>query len=174
MNDLTNQSASVRELQKYLYFISLVDPDIPKVVPDGIYGSMTRDAVTEFQKKEGLPATGVVDKITWDAIVKEYNALSAACCEPDPLYVFPSSKYVVKVGEKSDTVSIIQILLRCLCGEYAFKVVITVSGIYTDRDARAVKVIQQVHGLQQTGSVDVKTWNAIASDYRLFCSMSEY
>ena len=174
MNDLKNQSSSIRELQKYLYFISLNDPDIPKVVPDGIYGSVTRDAVTAFQKKAGLPATGVVDKITWDAIVKEYNALSASCCEPDPLYVFPSSKYVVKVGERSDTVSVIQIILRCLSGEYAFKVVITVSGVYTDRDARAVKVIQQIHGLEQSGCVDVKTWNAIASDYRLFCSMSEY
>ena len=174
MNDFTDQSSSVRELQKYLYFISLEDPDIPKVVPDGVYGAMTREAVTAFQKKAGLPATGVVDKITWDAIVKDYNELSASCCEPDPLYIFPSSKYVVTVGEKSDTVSVIQILLRCLNGEYAFKVVITVSGIYTDRDARAVKAIQQIHGLPQSGNVDVKTWNAIASDYRLFCSMSEY
>ena len=163
----------MRELQKYLYFISLRDPDIPKVVPDGIYGSLTREAVTEFQKKAGLPVTGIVDMITWDAIVKEYNELSASSVTPDPLNIFPSGAYTVSVGEKSDTVSVIQILLRCLNGEYSFKVVITVTGIYSDRDARAVKVIQQIHGLPQTGSVDVRTWNAIASDYSIFCSMCD-
>ena len=173
MNDFTNESASIRELQKYLYFISLHDPDIPKVVPDGIYGELTREAVTEFQKKAGLPVTGIVDKITWDAIIKAYNDLSASGESPDPLYIFPSCDYVVKVGERSDIVSVIQILLRCLSGEYSFKVVITVTGIYSDRDARAVKVIQQIHGLPQSGSVNVKTWNAIASDYALFCSMCE-
>ena len=174
MNDFTDKSSSVRELQKYLYFISLRDPDIPKIVPDGIYGKMTEEAVSAFQKKAGLPVTGKVDMITWNAIVDEYNELSASGAVPDPLYIFPSGEYVVKVGEKSDTVSVIQILLRCLNGEYSFKTVITVTGIFTDRDARAVKEIQRIHGLEQTGNVDVRTWNAIASDYRLFCSMSEY
>lgn len=173
MNDFTNKSASVRELQKYLYFLSLNDPDIPKVVPDGIYGDLTREAVSVFQKKAGLPVTGVVDKLTWDAIRDEFNRLSSESASPDPLYIFPSGDYVVGIGEKSDTVSVIQILLRCLNGEYSFNVVITVTGIYTDRDARAVKVIQRVHGLAETGSVDVRTWNAIASDYSLFCSISE-
>ena len=55
MNDFTDKSSSVRELQKYLYFISLRDPDIPKIVPDGIYGKMTEEAVSAFQKKAGLP-----------------------------------------------------------------------------------------------------------------------
>ena len=173
MNDFTDQSSSVRELQKYLYFISLYDPEIPKVVPDGIYGAMTRDAVSAFQKKTGLPVTGIVDKITWDAIFKAYSEISASCCEPEPLYIFPSSDYVVRVGEKSDIVSVIQILLRCLNGEYSFKVVITVSGLYTDRDARAVKAVQRIHGLEETGLVDVLTWNAIANDYRVFCKNCE-
>jgi peptidoglycan hydrolase-like protein with peptidoglycan-binding domain len=33
----------------------------PKLIPDGIFGSRTFDAVRAFQKQKGLPVTGVVD-----------------------------------------------------------------------------------------------------------------
>ena len=35
---------------------------------DGVYGTETTSAVTAFQQGLGLPATGVVDRTTWDAI----------------------------------------------------------------------------------------------------------
>ena len=35
---------------------------------DGVYGPETTSAVTAFQQGLGLPATGVVDRATWDAI----------------------------------------------------------------------------------------------------------
>jgi murein DD-endopeptidase MepM/ murein hydrolase activator NlpD len=38
------------------------------VTADGVFGPKTKAAVQAFQTKHGLPATGVVDALTWDAI----------------------------------------------------------------------------------------------------------
>ena len=36
--------------------------------PDGLFGSMTREAVKTFQAMHGIRADGVVDGDTWDAL----------------------------------------------------------------------------------------------------------
>lgn len=36
--------------------------------PDGIFGPMTQECVKTFQALQGLPATGSVDPVTWDAL----------------------------------------------------------------------------------------------------------
>ena len=40
------------------------------VVDDGIFGPITRGAVSQFQKRYGLPVTGSVDARTWSALFK--------------------------------------------------------------------------------------------------------
>ncbi|MFR8139161.1 MAG: peptidoglycan-binding domain-containing protein, partial [Blautia hansenii] len=42
------------------------------VTADGIYGEATQNAVREFQRIFGLPATGVVDYPTWYEIQDIY------------------------------------------------------------------------------------------------------
>lgn len=43
------------------------------VRPTGIYDQNTQDAVSEFQKINRLPETGVVNDETWDALAESYN-----------------------------------------------------------------------------------------------------
>ncbi len=38
---------------------------------DGYFGPLTEGSVEHFQRREGLPATGVVDDATWDALERE-------------------------------------------------------------------------------------------------------
>ena len=66
----------IRSLQTMLRVISEIDKRIPTVVPDGIYGSTTQQAVTAFQRQHGLPATGVVNQDTWEHIVTSIKAFS--------------------------------------------------------------------------------------------------
>jgi hypothetical protein len=44
---------------------------------DGAYGRMTRTAVLRFQQAQGLRATGVVDRATWNALVSALAAQQA-------------------------------------------------------------------------------------------------
>lgn len=63
----------IRTLQTMLRAIARLNTNIPLVIPDGIYGSDTVNAVTAFQQQFGLPATGVVNLGTWNEIVRIYD-----------------------------------------------------------------------------------------------------
>jgi murein L,D-transpeptidase YcbB/YkuD len=36
----------------------------------------TENAITEFQRNHGLPANGIIDRNTWDALALSYNHIS--------------------------------------------------------------------------------------------------
>lgn len=53
-----DRGARVRIIQRLL-----------KIYPDGIYGPMTREAVTEFQQANGITADGIVGPKTWSLLL---------------------------------------------------------------------------------------------------------
>lgn len=63
---------NVVTLQNYLNYISLSYRGIPFVSPTGYYGEQTANSVTSFQRRFGLPQTGVVDEATWNLIGETY------------------------------------------------------------------------------------------------------
>ena len=63
----------VRLLQEYLSKLSEVYPEIPVVAVDGVFGPATRSAVMAAQQLFGLPVTGIVFALTWDAITSAYQ-----------------------------------------------------------------------------------------------------
>lgn len=64
----------IHSLQVMLREISYCDHNIPCLIPDGIFGEETLEAVMRFQRQSGRPVTGRVDNGTWDAIVTAYYA----------------------------------------------------------------------------------------------------
>lgn len=67
------QGNEVRLLQEYLSKLSEVYPEIPRVAVDGVFGPATRSAVMAAQQLFGLPVTGIVFALTWDAITSAYQ-----------------------------------------------------------------------------------------------------
>ncbi|MDX2293724.1 MULTISPECIES: L,D-transpeptidase family protein [Streptomyces] len=59
-----DESEQVRELQARLRQLDYFDR-----APTGFYGSITAKAVSGFQRKRGLPATGSVDETTWQRLL---------------------------------------------------------------------------------------------------------
>ena len=45
---------------------------LPALVPDGVFGERTLEAVMLFQRELHPPVTGVVDRETWQAILDEW------------------------------------------------------------------------------------------------------
>ena len=70
--DIGSSGPKVRQMQEQLNAIAQSYPALPKIAVDGIYGEATQNAVREFQKVFGLPATGVVDYPTWYEIQEIY------------------------------------------------------------------------------------------------------
>lgn len=70
------ESQDVRDLQTYLALIGRTYTALPEIPVTGYFGTQTDDAVRAFQKAFGLPQTGSVGAVTWDAIANEYNQLT--------------------------------------------------------------------------------------------------
>lgn len=74
--DIGSSGQKVRQIQEFLNLIGDYYNKIPVLIPDGIYGEKTANAVKEFQKIFKLPANGIVDYPTWYKISDIYVRLS--------------------------------------------------------------------------------------------------
>ena len=74
--DIGSSGSKVRQIQEQLNLIGEFYSSIPVLIPDGIYGERTADAVRAFQKIFSLPQTGIVDYPTWYKISDMYVRLS--------------------------------------------------------------------------------------------------
>jgi peptidoglycan hydrolase-like protein with peptidoglycan-binding domain len=60
-------------VQTFLRTIAQNNNAVPLVTVDGIYGERTKAAVQAVQKLSGIPQTGAVGPLTWNALVNLYN-----------------------------------------------------------------------------------------------------
>ncbi|MCI5816418.1 peptidoglycan-binding protein [Ruminococcus sp.] len=146
----------IHEIQSYLYTLATQDARIPTVIPDGIYGPETVRAVQAFQKIYSLPVTGEVDRPTWDAIVAAYRKQTA---QPEALSIFPSAGYVLREGDSGTLVYIVQAMLNDIGSRYDNLAPVKVTGSFSAATTNAIRGVQQVAGLPQTGAVNRETWN---------------
>jgi peptidoglycan hydrolase-like protein with peptidoglycan-binding domain len=72
---LGSESDTVGVLQEYLNYIAQFYPQIPSVNTTGYFGTRTQEAVTAFQRMQGIPANGTVGAVTWNEIAKQYDFL---------------------------------------------------------------------------------------------------
>ena len=159
------ETQAIFNLQRYLRGVSRFDPDIPSVDEDGIFGDATRESLEAFQRKYGLPITGVADAETWARLFDEYLSTVEATTRPEPVYIFPRfpPDYSVRRGDANVVVAVIQMLLRdviILYGEDATR--LPLDGIYGELTEEAVKNFQRIHRLPANGRVDRVTWNRLA------------
>ncbi len=161
---------SVRQLQQYLYVISQTDPDVLRTNPDGIYSPRTADAVSSFQKKFGLRPTGRVDYETWRKLLSESRKANQLLSAPAQISPFSAvlRDGMIREGDVTDTVLLLQIMLRTLSLDYDEFSDLEADGIFGTRTAEAVRQFQRVHGLGITGDVDLPTWNLLAAAYNKY------
>ena len=168
MTDISNKQAEIRELQTMLRLLSQTDRTIPTVNPDGIFGPETERAVLAFQSNMGLKPTGIADFGTWTAVTNAYRTAKAMMRRGVALFPFPGNGYTVALGEKSDLVCLIQIMLSGIDVAYDVFSVLKVSGIYDQATQDAVRIFQKINRIPETGAVDSETWNRLASDHNQF------
>ncbi len=149
----------IYELQKYLHAISLMNHNIPSVIPDGIYGDETTIAVKAFQREYGLRDTGNTNPETWSRIINVYKSFLRA--SPLPFNIFPSEKYVLSEGDSGFVVYVVQAALNELCNRYDNVPFTEVTGKFTKQTADSVADFQKWSGLPVSGNVDSATWNLL-------------
>ena len=159
------ETQAILNLQRYLRGVSRFDPSIPAVTEDGLFGEETRAALSAFQRKYGLPVTGVADPQTWNRLFEEYLTSVEAGTRPEPVYLFPRfpADYAVGPGDRGLLVGVIQQLLRDITILYGGSGdIIPVDGDFEGVTEEAVKNFQRVQRLPADGRVDRITWNRLA------------
>ena len=68
-----DESFLVRLVQYALGELDLIYEGLDDLPQTGVYDEKTVAAVREFQRRQGLPETGEVDRATWDALANTYN-----------------------------------------------------------------------------------------------------
>lgn len=157
----------VRELQEYLRTVARFDGNLPLIIPDGIFGPETTEAVQAFQIREALPATGAVDEITWDVIVLRYREVVRNHAPAIRLAIPLGGNGELKTGDNGDMVYFLQIALRRLRVSFRNLPLVSITGVYDEATIRAVGKMQEKSSLPVTGMTDRRTWNVIARAYNI-------
>lgn len=159
MYDITDKKNPTRELQEYLRALSHTAEGMPHTPIDGFFGETTAEAVRVFQEQNGLPVTGEVGYLDWQAIYASY--LQVQLTEKDPL-LLPPSRLPMKRDSRGEEVVLLQTLLAAVGAPLTH-----VTGHYSAETERAVREYQASRLLPVTGELDLTTWEALCEDYRL-------
>lgn len=108
---------------------------------DGVFGPMTESAVLSFQSAHDLPATGVVDQATWDALEASVPVI------------------LLERGDRGAEVRSLQQLLAAAGFDPG-----PIDGIFGSMTELAVVLFQTDRSLAATGTVDQATWDALNAD----------
>lgn len=157
----------IRSLQTMLRVLAEDDNRLPTVVPDGIYGPTTMNAVTAFQRQKGIPVTGIVDQPTWDLIVAYYEPALVRVGKAQPIEVIIDPGQVFRRGDRSPYVYLLQSMLTQLSNDHPIIEPPGHSGIMDEETARSLSAFQRLSGLPVTGDFDKTTWKHLVLQFTL-------
>lgn len=166
-------SQPIRSLQTMLRVLAEDDPSHPTLVPDGIYGPETTAAVAFFQRRHGLPSTGVTDQGTWDRIVSEYEPARIRRVEAYPLEISLEPGQVIRRGEHHPHVYLIQGMLSAMSEILPGIPRPGFGGILDEATADSLAAFQAQNRLAMTGQLDKVTWKHLALHYPLVAAYQE-
>ena len=160
----SDTSAAIRQIQKYLYEIHLHDQLSYIIIPDGIYGSATKKAVTEFQERKNLPSTGIVDIVTFGALRETAKKYSEENRRDSLLY--SKDGYPLRIGSQGADVDVLHALLRSL-SEYEKEFPpIPRAAYFSAETARAVQYMQRVFRFNESGIVNAELFERLENELK--------
>lgn len=163
----------VRSLQTMLRTIAEYNGSIPTVIPDGLYGKETRDAVTMFQRNNSLPSTGIVDQQTWERIVDRYEDALIYIDKAYPIEIIMNPNKIYVRGDRSPNLYLAQAILDYLSTQHAPISAPSRDGLLDELTAASILSFQNLNGLQPTGDLDRKTWQYLSKQFTLNANRDE-
>lgn len=157
----------VRSLQTMLRVLAEDDSRLPTVVPDGVYGPTTMNAVSVFQRNNGIPATGVTDQITWDLIVKKYEPALIRVGKAEPIEIILDPGQVFRYGDSSPYIYLLQSMLTQLSQDHPTISRPDHSGIMDASTTQSLSGFQRLNDLPVTGEFDKITWKHLVYQFSL-------
>lgn len=163
----------IRSLQTMLRVIAENDGNLESLIPDGIYGPETVRVVSLFQRKHGLPVTGITDQTTWEVITAMFETALVEQDEAYPLQIILDPGQVIRRGERHPHMYLVQAMLTVLSEVHGSIPQPNFTGILDPATEDALFAFQQLAGIQATGALDKHTWKALALQYPLAANLTK-
>lgn len=157
----------IRSLQTMLRVLAEDDGRLPTVVPDGIYGPDTMNAVSAFQRQQGLPVTGIADQPTWDLIVLNYEPALIRVDKAQPIEIVMDPGQVFRRGESSPYIYLLQSMLTQLSHDHPTIQPPGHSGTIDADTSDSLAAFQKLANLPDTGELDKVTWKHLVHQFTL-------
>jgi len=157
----------IRSLQTMLRVIAEDDARLPTVVPDGVYGPTTMQAVSAFQRQYGLPVTGITDQATWDQIVAIYEPALIRIGPAEPIEILLEPGEVFRLGDSNAYIYLLQSILTQLANDNPSISPPDHNGVLDDPTSQALAAFQLLAGLPPTGELDKTTWKYLVKQFTL-------
>ena len=158
----------VRSLQTMLRVLAEDNKMLPTVVPDGIYGPSTMQAVSTFQRHNSLPVTGHTDQETWESIVDAYEDALIRVGKAEPIEIILDPGQVFRLGDTSPYIYLLQSILIQLSFEHQVIIEPEHNGILDEVTSESLRGFQRLVGLPITGELDKITWKHLTRQFSLY------
>ena len=154
---------AVAILQHRLNMVAAYYGTIPTVAVDGIFGEDTRRSVIAFQNRFGLNPDGVVGEATWEELFRVYQGILDSILDPAERPV-PWDGQALSYGSRGERVRLLQEYLNVIADVYDLPKV-NETGYFGDDTRNAVRLFQELAGLNPDGVVGERTWRRITEVY---------
>ena len=157
----------VRSLQYMLRRLSREYPFLPELVPDGIFGEETLEAVMLFQRELHPPVTGIVDLELWNDIRERWEKVERKFGDARALRAFPSEQTAVEPGGEEEFLILPQMMFRLLSRYLNGFAEDEADGIHGEDSVHNTRLLQRMAGLEETGVMDRQTWDVLSRLYEI-------
>lgn len=157
----------IRSLQTMLRVISEDDRRIPTVVPDGIYGPTTMNAISAVQRKEGLPVTGIANQDTWEVVAALYESALVRVGKAEPIEILLEPGQILRSGDSSPYVHLAQAMLAQLSHNHTTILPPSNSGVMDEETVSAITEFQILASLPPSGELNRETWKNLSRHFTL-------
>lgn len=159
-----DQGVQVRQIQYYLAVLAYFDDQLPLLTLNGSFDAQTEATVRAFQRQQGLTEDGIVGRDTWNAIITRYDATrnsipADAGVSVDEIY--PGR--VLTPGQTGREVELLQGFLIRAAQNVPEIPLIQATGVYDEATVAAIRAVQALEGIAQTGVTGALTWDAVVS-----------
>lgn len=165
---IETRGTPVRNIQTMLREISTVDSRIPVVIPDGVFGQRTKDAVIKIQETADITADGIVDLITFEEIVTRYRSSLKKNALPRKAGLFITSDTVILPDDENEHLYTIKSMLKNIATRFSNIDLIEINNIHDDESVLIVKEIQRLSGIDDNGEINNETLNIISYLYEIW------
>ena len=149
----------VEHIHYFLDAIAFLDPDIPRLKTNSIYNDNSITMVKAFQKKYGLPVTGVFTYTDWNKLKEVYDKILIDLDNEFVNDLYPDN--FLSIGSSGDDVVKFQRYLLSIC-RYDHSIPgVRVNGVFDDLTRKSVLKLQRVFGLEENGVVGPVLWRKV-------------